>query len=74
MAEKLSGGNNGVALIANTLATVWALYVLITILGPMSGAHFNPVVSQALSHLSSGRLTGSLHPPHSQTLPRPLGE
>jgi glycerol uptake facilitator-like aquaporin len=45
MAERLSGGNNGVALIANTLATVFALYVLIEVLGPISGAHFNPLVT-----------------------------
>ena len=45
MAERLSGGNNGVALLANTLATVFALYVLIETLGPASGAHFNPVVT-----------------------------
>ena len=45
MAGTLSGGNNGVALLANTLATVFALYVLIEILGPVSGAHFNPLVT-----------------------------
>ena len=45
MAERLSGDNNGVALLANTLATVFALYVLIETLGPVSGAHFNPVVT-----------------------------
>ena len=45
MAERLSGGNNGVALIANTLATVFALFVLIEVLGPISGAHFNPLVT-----------------------------
>jgi glycerol uptake facilitator-like aquaporin len=45
MAERLSGGNDGVALLANTLATVFALYVLIETLGPISGAHFNPVVT-----------------------------
>ena len=45
MAEKLSGGNVAVALLANTLATVFALYVLIAALGPISGAHFNPVVT-----------------------------
>ena len=45
MAEALSGGNNGVALLANTLVTVFALYVLIEILGPISGAHFNPLVT-----------------------------
>ncbi len=45
MAERLSGGNNGVALLANTLVTVFALFVLIEVLGPISGAHFNPLVS-----------------------------
>jgi glycerol uptake facilitator-like aquaporin len=45
MAVNLSGGNDGVALLANTLATVFALYVLIELLGPVSGAHFNPVVT-----------------------------
>ena len=45
MAGRLSGGNDGVALLANTLATVFALYVLIETLGPISGAHFNPVVT-----------------------------
>ena len=45
MAERLSAGNNGVALLANTLVTVFALYVLIEILGPISGAHFNPLVT-----------------------------
>ena len=45
MAERLSGGNNAVALLANTLATVFALYVLMETLGPASGAHFNPVVT-----------------------------
>jgi glycerol uptake facilitator-like aquaporin len=53
MAERLSAGNNGVALLANTLATVFALYVLIEVLGPVSGAHFNPVVSVVLA--ASGR-------------------
>jgi glycerol uptake facilitator-like aquaporin len=45
MAQRLSGGNNGIALLANTLATVWALFVLIEVLGPVSGAHFNPLVT-----------------------------
>ena len=45
MAENLSAGNTGVALLANTLATVFALYVLIELLGPVSGAHFNPLVT-----------------------------
>jgi glycerol uptake facilitator-like aquaporin len=45
MAERLAGGNAAIALLANTLATVFALYVLIETLGPISGAHFNPLVS-----------------------------
>lgn len=45
MAENLSAGNNGLALIANTLATVFGLYILIEVFGPISGAHFNPVVT-----------------------------
>jgi glycerol uptake facilitator-like aquaporin len=48
MAERLSAGNMGVALLANTLATVFALYVLIDVLGPVSGAHFNPLVTLVL--------------------------
>ena len=49
MAEQLAGGNVAVALLANTLATVFALYVLIETMGPISGAHFNPVVSLVLT-------------------------
>ena len=45
MAEQLSQGNTAVALLANTLVTVFALYVLIETLGPFSGAHFNPLVT-----------------------------
>lgn len=45
MAERLAGGNMAIALLANTLATVFALYVLIATLGPVSGAHFNPLVT-----------------------------
>ncbi len=45
MAERLAGGNVAVALLANAIATGAALVVLITILGPISGAHFNPCVS-----------------------------
>ena len=45
MAERLSGGNAAVALLANTGATVAVLAVLIGLLGPVSGAHFNPAVS-----------------------------
>ena len=45
MAANLSQGNNAVALLANTLATGAILFVLITMLGPISGAHMNPAVS-----------------------------
>jgi len=49
MAERLADGNAAVALIANTLATVAALAVLIAVLAPISGAHFNPVVSGVMA-------------------------
>jgi len=49
MAERLSAGNNGVALLANALATGGSLFVLISIFGPVSGAHFNPAVSLAFA-------------------------
>lgn len=45
MAETLAAGNIGIALLANTIATGAILFVLITMFGPVSGAHFNPVVS-----------------------------
>ncbi|MFN3748819.1 MAG: aquaporin [Sphingorhabdus sp.] len=45
MAEQLAGGNVAVALLGNTIATGAILFVLITMLGPVSGAHFNPAVS-----------------------------
>ena len=45
MGEQLSGGTVAVALLAKTLATGAMLFVLITMLGPVSGAHFNPVVT-----------------------------
>jgi glycerol uptake facilitator-like aquaporin len=45
MADKLAGGNQAVALLGNTIPTGAILVVLITILGPISGAHFNPAVS-----------------------------
>lgn len=49
MAEKLCGGNVAVALLANTLATVGGLYILIEVFGPVSGAHFNPAVSSVMA-------------------------
>ena len=45
MGERLAGGNVAIALLANALATGAALYVLILIFAPVSGAHFNPVVT-----------------------------
>jgi glycerol uptake facilitator-like aquaporin len=45
MAERLAGGNAAVALLANTGATVAVLATLIALMGPISGAHFNPAVS-----------------------------
>lgn len=59
MAQRLSGGNAGIALLANTLATVGGLYVLIEVLAPISGAHFNPAVSAVMvarGQLPLGRL------------------
>jgi glycerol uptake facilitator-like aquaporin len=45
MAERLAAGNGAIALLANTLATVAVLATLICVFGPISGAHFNPLVS-----------------------------
>ena len=55
MAERLAGGNVAVALLANTAATVAVLATLIGMLGPVSGAHFNPAVS--LVQLMRGQLS-----------------
>ena len=49
MAERLSGGNLAIALLANTAATVAVLGVLITLLAPVSGAHFNPIVTAVMA-------------------------
>ena len=49
MGERLSGGNAAIALLANALATVGGLYVLIELIGPISGAHFNPAVSLVMA-------------------------
>jgi glycerol uptake facilitator-like aquaporin len=49
MGERLSGGNTAIALLANTLATAFGLYVLIEVFGPISGAHFNPAVSMVMA-------------------------
>jgi glycerol uptake facilitator-like aquaporin len=45
MAERLAGGNDAIALLGNTFPTGAILFVLITMLGPISGAHFNPAVT-----------------------------
>lgn len=57
MAERLAGGNLAIALLANTAATVAVLATLIGLLGPISGAHFNPAVSliQAIRNALSWR-------------------
>lgn len=49
MGERLAGGNSAIALLANSLATGFALVALIVAFGPRSGAHFNPVVTVALA-------------------------
>ena len=49
MGTALSGGNDGLALLANAAATAGILYVLIALLGPVSGAHFNPAVTLAMA-------------------------
>jgi glycerol uptake facilitator-like aquaporin len=61
MGERLAGGNVAIALLANTLATVGGLYILIEVFGPLSGAHFNPAVSLVMA------LRGAL--PRSALLP-----
>jgi glycerol uptake facilitator-like aquaporin len=57
MGDKLSGGNVAIALLANALATGAVLYVLINLFGPLSGAHFNPVVTLAMGYI--GRMPRS---------------
>ena len=55
MGDTLSSGNAAVALLGNSIATGCGLYVLITLLAPISGAHFNPVVS--IMFWSEGQIT-----------------
>ena len=57
MGERLAGGNVAIALLANTLATGAALVALILTFGPISGAHFNPLVS--LADASQGGIPGT---------------
>ena len=49
MAERLAQGNVALALLCNTVATVFGLFVLIEVFGPVSGAHFNPAVSLVMA-------------------------
>lgn len=49
MGERLAGGNDAITLLANTLATVGGLYILIEVFGPVSGAHMNPAVSSVMA-------------------------
>lgn len=58
MGERLAGGNVAIALLGNTIATGAGLVVLIHIFGPVSGAHFNPVVTLAM--LLRGAIGGRL--------------
>jgi len=58
MAQNLSGDLIGLALLANAIATGCMLYAIITVLGPISGAHFNPAVT--LAFLLRGRIPGTL--------------
>jgi glycerol uptake facilitator-like aquaporin len=53
MAERLAGGNQAVALLGNTIPTGAILVVLITILGPLSGAHFNPAVTAVMATIGN---------------------
>jgi glycerol uptake facilitator-like aquaporin len=62
MAERLAGGNVAIALLANTLATVGGLYILIEVFAPVSGAHFNPAVSLVMT--LRGALPKSLFAPY----------
>ncbi|MFM9940506.1 MAG: MIP/aquaporin family protein [Hyphomicrobiaceae bacterium] len=66
MAQKLAGGNIAIALLGNTIPTGAILVVLITMLGPISGAHFNPAVSLVMG------MRGDL--PWSNVLPYTLAQ
>ena len=61
MGERLAGGNVALALLGNTLPTGAMLVVLITMLGPISGAHFNPAVTAVFAlrgEIARGRSAG----------------
>lgn len=57
MGERLSDGNDGIALLANSLATGAMLMVLILAFGPVSGAHFNPVITLATAYGNGTRMS-----------------
>jgi len=56
MGKRLAGGNNAIALLANSIATGAGLMVLILAFGPISGAHFNP--ANAFSGIFAGDVAG----------------
>jgi glycerol uptake facilitator-like aquaporin len=60
MAERLAGGNAALALLANAIATGGALLALIVTYGPISGAHFNPIVTLALASRGELRVSAAL--------------
>jgi glycerol uptake facilitator-like aquaporin len=62
MGESLASGNAAIALLANALATGAMLFVLITIFGPISGAHFNPLVT--IATVATGRIPKSVIAPY----------
>ena len=62
MAERLSGGQMAIALLANALATVGGLYILIEVFAPISGAHFNPAVTLVMA--ARGEMPRSLLLPY----------
>jgi hypothetical protein len=59
MAERLAGGNEAVTLLGNAIPTGAILVVLITILGPLSGAHFNPAVTVVMARPAGFRVQKS---------------
>jgi glycerol uptake facilitator-like aquaporin len=73
MGESLSAGNSAVALLANAIATGAGLFVLISALGPISGAHFNPIVSLYAWRVGNITLTGSAMRMLAQFLGAPIG-
>jgi glycerol uptake facilitator-like aquaporin len=73
MGERLSGGNVAIALLANSVATGAALVVLILTFGPISGAHFNPVVSFADASQGGLPWTTATSYAVAQTVGAPIG-